>query len=463
MLLCDGCDELFHAKCLDPPLESIPEGDWFCSNCIDHDSDANSIVDIEGCGEFVIEQRKRSVAEEAKQYSGVSLGQSKSPWTSALAVLPEENPIVENELYFQKHLGRQHGHVTEDFFLGELCWAKHGFNDQLLRVEWWPAMVVDSETRSLKSSSKTTYTATLFALDEDAEIHETEILPFLPYFEDIGYKRLSSMDRDGFFRRALVLSVAALGLKSVGQTLKIAREGVQMVALLNNEHRKFLPSSWKVPEGWESADIDKVDDIMILSKENDHAFPEALDSENNNRHNAGRQSPNDRSSATTSANEDGNPVQDSFANHKMVAKFCVDEIVGSIVSWHSEFSASSSSMSSDIRYGVVVSVDTVIERALVRTVPMLSDSSGNLDSLFNDDTNELLIHVSNVGSTIWIPLRHVRFVSGKPSRKELVKFRRKLKSNMSGEMKSYSSQCDADAKYREEFFLELEDLSSQVS
>jgi hypothetical protein len=30
MLLCDGCDTGYHIFCLRPPLEAIPEDDWFC-------------------------------------------------------------------------------------------------------------------------------------------------------------------------------------------------------------------------------------------------------------------------------------------------------------------------------------------------------------------------------------------------------------------------------------------------
>jgi len=33
MLLCDGCDTGYHLDCLDPPLYSVPYGDWFCSVC----------------------------------------------------------------------------------------------------------------------------------------------------------------------------------------------------------------------------------------------------------------------------------------------------------------------------------------------------------------------------------------------------------------------------------------------
>eukprot|EP00727_Mastigamoeba_balamuthi_P000890 m51a1_g10799 putative e3 ubiquitin-protein ligase uhrf1 (819) ;mRNA; f:11138-14243 len=35
LLVCDACAErLWHTYCLDPPLESIPEGDWFCPDCV---------------------------------------------------------------------------------------------------------------------------------------------------------------------------------------------------------------------------------------------------------------------------------------------------------------------------------------------------------------------------------------------------------------------------------------------
>ncbi len=34
LLLCDGCDHGYHTYCLRPPLGTIPEGDWFCYNCI---------------------------------------------------------------------------------------------------------------------------------------------------------------------------------------------------------------------------------------------------------------------------------------------------------------------------------------------------------------------------------------------------------------------------------------------
>ena len=35
MLLCDECDKGYHMHCLNPPLERIPAGEWFCPTCSD--------------------------------------------------------------------------------------------------------------------------------------------------------------------------------------------------------------------------------------------------------------------------------------------------------------------------------------------------------------------------------------------------------------------------------------------
>ena len=34
MLLCDNCDRGTHTYCCKPKLESIPEGDWYCHDCV---------------------------------------------------------------------------------------------------------------------------------------------------------------------------------------------------------------------------------------------------------------------------------------------------------------------------------------------------------------------------------------------------------------------------------------------
>lgn len=33
LLCCDGCDRSYHLTCLDPPLNEVPSGSWYCSKC----------------------------------------------------------------------------------------------------------------------------------------------------------------------------------------------------------------------------------------------------------------------------------------------------------------------------------------------------------------------------------------------------------------------------------------------
>merc|ERR1712029_823056 len=44
ILLCDACDDGWHASCLRPPLMVIPEGDWFCPDC-NHKKLLSSLTD----------------------------------------------------------------------------------------------------------------------------------------------------------------------------------------------------------------------------------------------------------------------------------------------------------------------------------------------------------------------------------------------------------------------------------
>ncbi|KAK3134650.1 hypothetical protein QOZ80_6AG0551750 [Eleusine coracana subsp. coracana] len=44
MLLCDRCDKGWHLYCLSPPLEKVPPGNWYCSDCINSDRDCFGFV-----------------------------------------------------------------------------------------------------------------------------------------------------------------------------------------------------------------------------------------------------------------------------------------------------------------------------------------------------------------------------------------------------------------------------------
>ena len=42
MLLCDGCDKGYHMACLNPPLEEVPFGSWYCDNCFSSSDEESS-------------------------------------------------------------------------------------------------------------------------------------------------------------------------------------------------------------------------------------------------------------------------------------------------------------------------------------------------------------------------------------------------------------------------------------
>ena len=43
LLLCDGCDCSYHTFCLNPPLDKIPENDWFCLKCTSNGTEYEEI------------------------------------------------------------------------------------------------------------------------------------------------------------------------------------------------------------------------------------------------------------------------------------------------------------------------------------------------------------------------------------------------------------------------------------
>lgn len=45
LLLCDQCDTPWHMQCLKPPLRRVPDGDWFCPDCVGRVVRRTSVLD----------------------------------------------------------------------------------------------------------------------------------------------------------------------------------------------------------------------------------------------------------------------------------------------------------------------------------------------------------------------------------------------------------------------------------
>ena len=44
LLLCEACNDEYHTYCLDPPLRSVPAGDWFCGKFYSTNSLASRLL-----------------------------------------------------------------------------------------------------------------------------------------------------------------------------------------------------------------------------------------------------------------------------------------------------------------------------------------------------------------------------------------------------------------------------------
>jgi len=78
MLLCDGCDKGYHTYCIEPPIEEVPEGDWFCPKC---------------------QEKKEGGtpgSAETKRGSGRSARRKKSRWSSG--VVPKKKNSVKKKI-----------------------------------------------------------------------------------------------------------------------------------------------------------------------------------------------------------------------------------------------------------------------------------------------------------------------------------------------------------------------------
>lgn len=90
LMFCDMCDNEYHYYCLDPPLQGVPTGDWFCSACKPHTT-----------------LHAVSLVKDTTSTDGLD---------PLVCALPPR--------------------FTERF--GEVCWA-HGGNG----FGWWPACIYD--------------------------------------------------------------------------------------------------------------------------------------------------------------------------------------------------------------------------------------------------------------------------------------------------------------------------------
>lgn len=148
-----------------------------------------------------------------------------------------------------------------------------------------------------------------------------------------------------------------------------------------------------------------------------------------------------------------NASQQTDMSNNATAEFRVQEIIGCTVSWHEI-------TSSQACYGMVLSVDVEAETALVRTISILSEFAGSYERLFRSQPftqadKSIQIRANDTGSTIWMPLSQLCFVSGKAAENDSYEFAKTLISSMKDELESYKARCRKAEIERERFMVEL--------
>jgi hypothetical protein len=64
LIVCDGCEKSYHNHCLEPPLDEVPEGDWFCPKCCKSDNQVQVQVQVEK-GENDVTEKKPADDKES--------------------------------------------------------------------------------------------------------------------------------------------------------------------------------------------------------------------------------------------------------------------------------------------------------------------------------------------------------------------------------------------------------------
>uniref|UniRef100_A0A7N0VHE2 Uncharacterized protein n=2 Tax=Kalanchoe fedtschenkoi TaxID=63787 RepID=A0A7N0VHE2_KALFE len=67
MLLCDRCDKGWHLYCLSPPLKRVPQGNWYCFECLNSDKDSFGFVPGK---QYSLEAFKRAADRAKKKWFG---------------------------------------------------------------------------------------------------------------------------------------------------------------------------------------------------------------------------------------------------------------------------------------------------------------------------------------------------------------------------------------------------------
>jgi ''chromo'' (CHRromatin Organisation MOdifier) domain./PHD-finger. len=464
ILLCDICDKLYHRQCLDPPLDELPEGDWFCDACKACDSEVSSVTVIEGLDDFVIEQRKLSCAEKemVKRESDLRLGFRNNPWNVSVTIADadvdtdevygeefekdddfeqslessakewldedKEDPLFEglSDLYISSN----DSNLLE---VGDLCWAKrrgtHTSSKTVYGKDFfWPGVVVFVHKNSIAHDGavQTPYIVKFFNLPAGGRIRASHVLPFFRFYEALGHNRIMSnrlktVDWFEDFQSAVLNAINQVGLKSLDDALifsqdEFVRDEMQGLHVKESSTRQTTVQGSRAdherarrPKEWQDVDEAVVDGITILSKPKDNAKS------------------NDELRTDISLLENNmNGVVEGEKNQEMekllkeIMKLSSPEnVIGSLVAY--DMNGNSNGKSSSMRFGVVSDFNKAFGKLLIRHLPdihhIITNHTNTVVASSTNATSKYLKSFSTrIGSSEWFSPKDVIYITNGPSK-----------------------------------------------
>ncbi len=236
-LVCNECAAHCHPRCAKYFHERTYLAEWLCPLCENKDSsrEFDSVVELEGCEGYVIEQTKLrpnlSIGDTLSKSRGINFNERSL--LSLLAILDDNVIPIAPKPVFSEPGGVASTTDDEKELLaaGEFCWAKrqHAAMGTIGRDEWWPAQVIGIVANDLRQSSGdpvvvTPYLVKMLALSRASRVRATSILPFLTNFRTVGYRRLSHRRNaksyvEQRFRIGVQEVIDKMGFKTMNQAL----------------------------------------------------------------------------------------------------------------------------------------------------------------------------------------------------------------------------------------------------
>jgi hypothetical protein len=435
ILLCDMCDKLYHRQCLDPPLDVLPEGDWFCDECKAYDSDVSSTTVIEGLDDYIIEQRKLSCAdrEMVERERDLRVDFRNNPWNVSVTIAEqgaEAGLGIDMEDPYYEGLGDfNHNNDSNLLAVGDLCWAKrrgtHTSSKTVYgRDFFWPGMVVCVHRNSIAHDGaiQTPYIVKFFNLSAGGRIRASHVLPFFQFYEALGYNRIKSyrfknVDWLEDFQSAVLNAINKVDIKTLDDALTFSRGeyvGKELQGFKTTEHSSSKTAVQgsttehnraSRPKEWQDADETVVDGISILSK------PKGI---------AGGNESEMDSAVEENAGVQGGKNQEMKDLLKEVMKFSPPEnIIGSLVAY--KLNERSTGENASVRFGVVGSFNKAFSKILIRHLPDIHDiitkqNNTVASSSTNTTDTSLRSFSTRLGSSEWISPKEVIYITNGPSK-----------------------------------------------